>query len=126
MTRRENGQIILGWLVKLLIGLTIFGVVAFEAGAVIAARVQVDGIAVDAAREAALLYGNRKSARDAEQIAREFAERSDARLVGFAVSGDKKRVTVTVEKRASTIFVHRIGGLKRYSVARSTHETRVV
>lgn len=125
--RDETGQIVLGWLLKLVVGLTIFGVILFEAGAVIAATVQADGIAADAAREAALEYGRRPDAEGAEEAAREFIGKNiDARLIAFSIGEDGKTVTVTVEKKAKTIFVQRIGRLRRYSRARATETAPVV
>jgi hypothetical protein len=125
--RGRDGQIVVGWLLKLVVGLTIFGLILFEAGAVIAARVQADGIAADAAREAAFTYGRDASEEDAKAAALEFVGKNpDALLVAFGVSDDGKRVTVTVEKRAKTIFVQHIGRLKRYSRARATESATVV
>lgn len=123
----QGGQIIVGWLVKLLVGLTIFGLILFETAAVVAAAVQADGIAADAAREAALVYGRHADEDDAKTAALEFVEKNpDARLVAFSVSDDGKRVTVTVEKRAKTMFVQHIGRVKRYSRARATETATVI
>lgn len=119
-----RGDIILGWLVKLIVSLAIAGALAFEAGAIIVVRVGADNIANEAAGEAALAYGQRQSREEAEAEARKFAERSGARLVGFSVAGEV--VSVTVEKRASTIFLHRIEATEDWGIARSTRRRRVV
>lgn len=121
----DDGGIILGWLFKLLVGLAIFAVVAFEAGSVIIVRVQVDGIAADAANEAGGEYASSRSPDRAEQVAAAVAARGDASIVAFDVSSDGRTVSVTVEKRAKTLIIHRIASLRRFLVARATHEAPV-
>jgi hypothetical protein len=124
--RDERGGIITGWLLKLVVSLAIVGVVLFEAGAVIVARVNVDSIASDAAGEAALEYAKAPNATQAEKVARDFVERRDATLVAFSVSPDGKVITLTVEKIAKTLIIQRFAATRKWTVARSTKHHNVV
>lgn len=125
-TMSERGDIILGWLVKLVLSLAIVGVVAFEAGAVVVARVGADGAANDAANEAAFVYARGADAEAAQEAAAEEASRNDARLVDFSVDGEGAAVVVTIAKKAKTLFLHRIGTTRSWSEARSTRRRQVV
>ena len=122
----ERGGIVFGWLVKLVVSIAIFGLVAFEAGAVIVARVTVESVASDAANEAALSYGRDHDAEAAEQVARDYTVDHGAILERFVVSTDGRDVSVTVAKKAKTIFLHRIGATKSWAEARSTRRRPVV
>ncbi|MBI4728243.1 MAG: hypothetical protein HY775_01885 [Acidobacteria bacterium] len=125
LARPESGGIVTSWLLRLLIILALFGVAVFEAGSVLIARVQVDGIAIDAATEAGSEYARFHSEAAAERAAEDVARRSEARVVDFRVSADGREVIVTVEKRAKTIFIHKIEALRRWTLARSTHSAPV-
>jgi hypothetical protein len=122
----ERGDIILGWLVKLVVSLAIVGVAAFEAGAVVVARVGADSAANDAANEAAFVYARGANVDAAKTAAAEEASRVDARLVDFSVDNEGRAVVVTIAKRAKTLFLHRIGATRSWSEARSTRRRPVV
>jgi hypothetical protein len=122
----ERGDIVLGWLLKLVISLAIFGVVAFEAGAVIVAHVTADGTANDVVNEAAFVYARGSDAEAAEKAAAEEATRAGARLIAFEVASDGGTVSVTVLKEAKTIFLHRISATKSWTEARSTRRRGVI
>lgn len=122
----ERGDIILGWLVKLVVSLAIVGVAAFEAGAVVVARVGADGVANDAANEAAFVYARGANADAAREAAVEEASRLDARLIDLSVENEGRAVVVTIAKKAKTLFLHRIGATRSWSEARSTRRRPVV
>ena len=121
----ERGGIITGWLLKLVISLAIFGLVAFEAGAIVVAKVTIEDIAGDAVAAAAHEYGTTKNQDEAEKAAREVAESKGAVLEAFSVVEDGKAVVVTLSKPAKTLFVHRIGVIDGWAVARSTRRRGV-
>lgn len=123
--RRDDGGIVTGWLLKLVLTLALFAVVAFEAGAVVIARVQADGIAVDAAREAGAEYFRTDSVEKARDAAEAVALRRNAEVVSFAVAEDRQSVSVTIEKRARTTFIQAIDPLERFATARVTHRGQV-
>jgi len=116
----QRGDIVLGWLIKLIVSLALVGLVAFEAGAVVVARVGVDSAANEAAGEAALEYSHSHDEQAAEAAASEQAETSGAIVVAFEVDAAHNVVILTLEKKARTVFLHRIGATKSWSVARAT------
>lgn len=120
----ERG-IIVGWIVKLLVGLALFGVALFEAGAIIVSRVTIDRISIDAAQEAGLEYGRSESTRRAREVAEDLVERNDAELIDLQVLNGGELVLVTVEKQAATLIADRIPGIKDWTTARATNTAPV-
>lgn len=122
----QRGGIITGWLFRILFGLAIFGLAVFEAGAVIVARLTVDRIAIEASEEAGLECGRTRSSAKAAIVAEHIAARSDALIEGKVVCDLKFNVVkVTVTKKASTLFVTKIPGLKDVGDTRATHTGRI-
>jgi len=116
----ERGDIVLGWLLKLIVSLAIVGVVAFEGGAVIVAHVGTDTAANDAAGEGALMYSHAHDAKAAEAAARGSAKMNGASLVSFTVATDGRTVTVIVEKTARTLLLQRLSATRSWGVVRVT------
>lgn len=125
MTTSERGGIITGWLLKLVLSLAVFGLVAFEAGAIVVAKVTIEDIAGDAVAAAAHEYGITKNQDKAETAAREVAEAKGAILEAFSVVEDGKAVVVTVSKPAKTLVLQRIGFAKDWAVTASTRRRGV-
>lgn len=121
----QRGGIITGWLLRLVIGLLLLGVVVFEFGAVVIARVGVDGTAQTAAREAALVYGSGRGAEAAQEEAANKAKEGGATLAEFSISQDGTEVTVTLERTAKTFIIHKIGALKKYATVRASDTATV-
>ncbi|MGH6958875.1 MAG: hypothetical protein ACREE7_00175 [Dongiaceae bacterium] len=115
----------LGWLVRVVIFLLVLGFAAFEAGAIVVAKVSVDGTADTAAREAALEYARSRDEAVARGEAERKANQGGATVVGFTISPDGQFVTVTLQKIAQTMVVQRIGPLRNHRVARATHTAKV-
>lgn len=115
----ERGGIVTGWLLKLVLSLAIFGLVAFEAGAIVVAKVTIESVAGDVLTEAKGAYGS-NDAEQAEATARAVAERNDATLESFEVVEDGNAIVVTVSKKAKTLWLHRVGFAEDWTVARST------
>jgi hypothetical protein len=126
MRANDRGDIVLGWLLKLVVSLAIVGLVAFEAGAVLVAHVSADGAASDAATEAAFVYARGNDATGAEDAAKTEAARSGATLVDFEIADDGHTVVVTVVKKAKTIVLQRIGATRSWTEARSTRRRAVI
>jgi hypothetical protein len=116
----ERGDIVLGWLVKLIVSLAIVGVVAFEGGAVVVAHVGADSAANDASGEAAIAYSHQHDADTAKEAAEESARMNGAVVVGFEIAPGDTAVIVTVEKKAHTIILQRLGATRSWSTARAT------
>lgn len=126
MRRRqgERGGIVVGWLVRVLLGIALTGVLIFEAGAVIVATVAADNAARLAAQDGVAEFARSHDEQLARKDAQAQAQREETTIVGFSADaagvGGQERVTVTVEKRAKTLFIHRIGFLRRFTRVRST------
>jgi hypothetical protein len=123
--RSDRGGIVTGWLLKLVLSFAILGLVVYEAGAVVLSRVQVDQIAIDAARDAGFSYGKDGSTAKAEQTAAAHAARNGAAVVDFRVDRQNETVTVTVRKNASTLVIHRLGFLEGLTEAETTQRGRI-
>lgn len=121
----SRGGIVTGWLVRVVIILLLLGLVAFEAGAVIVAKVGVDGTAETAAREAALIYESSRNADSARAEAERAAAQGGARLIEFAFSPEGTEVVVTLERVADTFVIQKIGPLRKHRIARSTHRAKI-
>jgi glycosyltransferase involved in cell wall biosynthesis len=98
---------------------------AFETGAVVIAKIQVDGLAVRAAEESGVEFGSTRSTNKARATAEHILTLGGAELVDFEVLLREQIVRVTARKRASTLVVHRIGPLKKHALADSTHDGKI-
>jgi hypothetical protein len=119
----ERGGIIGGFLIKIVILFAILGLCLFEAGSIIVARVAVDGISIDAAKEAAISYGDEGSTTKAKRACEDLAERAGAECVSVKIRDGF--VYVRVRKDASTLVVHSIGPLKKFTVAVAEHGYKI-
>jgi hypothetical protein len=118
--RGERGGIITGFFFRMILMFAILGLAVFEAGAIIVTHVAVDGIATDAAREAAVTYDRSAgSIRLARAECERLAERASAVCVKLTVADGAVRALV--RKEASTLIIHRIGPLQRFTVAEANH-----
>lgn len=122
---RDERGFVVGWLIKVVLALGIFALAAFEAGAVVVARVQIDDAAIDAAVAAADEMVATSDLARAEEVARDVAETQSATLVRIRLTRDRRSVVVTLSKRARTVLVQRIGSLERYALVTSTHSSRI-
>jgi hypothetical protein len=120
--RSARGGIVLGWLFKLLVMLAIVGVTAFEAGAIVVAKVNADRVAIDAASQAGQVYATTGSVSKAEDAAKLIAAKENATVIKFELINGGATVRVTIEKKASTFIVQHIGFLKKFQLADSTHD----
>ncbi|MFN2613322.1 MAG: hypothetical protein ABR552_00710 [Actinomycetota bacterium] len=110
-----------GVMVKLLIFLLVAGLAAYEAGAVLIARVKADSTAADAASDAASEYSNSGSTTKAEAAAAADIDRDGGTMASFTIDPARRQVTVVVRRRARTIVVQRIGPLKKYGTVDVSH-----
>jgi Flp pilus assembly protein TadG len=119
--------VIAGWLVKIVVVIALLGFAAVELGSPLWTRAQLDGIAHDAADEAARVYAN--SARDREQAcaaAKEIAERDDASVVSCFTdpTANLVKLRVTVFKQAKSYVLQNFGPTKKwYAITISAEAT---
>jgi hypothetical protein len=100
-----------GWLMKVLLMLAIFGLVVVEVGSPFISRAQLDGTAHEAADEARNALDAKADATAAETVARDEATQDGATLTSFEIQPDG-RVKVTVQKKAFSVILHRVGATK--------------
>lgn len=119
----ERGDIISRWLLQMLATMAVFALVAYEIIAVGVAAVQVDDIAREVARATRDAYRVEQSLDQAEATADAAARDRDATLVAVEQDGD--RLSVTVERRAATLLVHRLGPLEDRVTPAATRDAAV-
>lgn len=104
----QRGEIS-SWLVQMLVVLAIVGLVVYEAVALGFTAVQVDELAREVARVARDEYRSEESLARARTVAEETAGDEEATVTSF--DADEDSLSVTIEKQANTLVVHRIGPL---------------
>lgn len=106
----EQGDIISRWLFQMLATMAVLALIAYEIIAVGVMAVRVDDIAREVARTTRDAYRVEQSLDRARAAAAEHARSRDATVVAVDEEGDV--LSVTLEKRARTLVVHRLGPLE--------------
>lgn len=120
----ESG-IVVDWLLKVVISLVIVGVLLFELGAVVLVRLTAADTAAKSGEEGGFIIRGSGSEEQAEAAAKAYAEKEGATLVSFTVDTENKTTITTVRKKAKTIFIHKIGFLKRFAETTATQEVPI-
>lgn len=107
--RSEDGGIVTGWLLQLVVIMAILGLVGHEVISIAVTSINLEDDARDVALAARGAYG-RGDLTAAEEAARTAAEELDVQLIG--VEADDTSIFATVTKQADTFLVHRIGPLE--------------
>lgn len=113
----ERGDIILGWLTKLVLVLSVLGVLGFDAVSLVQARFQASDRAAAAASAAAAEYASSKDVQKAYNAA--FATTVDNDTIEtttFKVAPDGT-VSLRLHHEATTLLVQRIAPLRGYADA---------
>jgi hypothetical protein len=115
----DAGSIVMGWLTKVVVVLSLLGILAFDGIALVTARFSADDHAHMVARSAADTYRTTKSPRQACLTAQTEAavnlETIDCEDAEAFQVRDDGRVKVTLHKTATTLWMHRIGFLKKHT-----------
>ena len=104
---------ITGWVVRLVVSLVLLAVVLFEAGSPLIARVQLDGVAAESARQARRTYDRSGSARSAEDTAKRIASEDGAAVTAFEVTREGD-IALTVTRTAPSIVLGKWDKTKSY------------
>jgi hypothetical protein len=117
----ERGDVIVGGLLKIVVGLIIFGLIVYEAGAITVNQAQLDDQAQSATLEGlgALATGQRSTA--VEQTVHAAVDPSMA--VDW-VAVDQGRVTVTLSRQARVLLLDRLGPLADLTQQTATHTSQ--
>ena len=117
LARRDAGTIVMGWLVKLALVLTLFAVTAFDAVSVGSAHLSTSDDANSAASAAAADYQTSHNVQSALAAARDVITNPNETLVPSSlVINPDGSATVTIERKITTVVMYRIGPLKKYTV----------
>lgn len=118
-----DAGIIVNWILRLLLILLIIGLVVYEGGAVIYGNFSADSVASDAAGEANFVYRDTRSVAEAIEAAQEIVAQQRGVVLCpdcVVVDTSARRTTVTVTKKASTLFIHNIPPLRKYTEITAT------
>lgn len=115
--RDERGSIIVGWLAKVAIALTLVGIVGFDVVSVGVAKVSASDTATNAAREGVEAFTSSKGdINRAYAAALAYAEQQGGTIdpKEFLVERDGT-IRVTVRKTATTLLLFRTGATKKWT-----------
>jgi hypothetical protein len=118
---RDERGILASYLIKLVLGLAILGLVVVEGGSILFAHLRVRDAAESAAQVGANAFDGSRNVDAARDAARQEARNRGARLAKpFTVQPVSGRVEVTVVGEANTLLVKHIGFIDQWAVVRVT------
>lgn len=103
----ESG-IVINWLVKVIIGFVVVGLLLFEAASLVLVRATAADTAAEAAQEAGFTYRDTRDEERAAETAKRYAENEGTVFISLVVDDERDEIQVTLQKSAKTIFVHLI------------------
>ena len=117
----DRGDIVLGWLTRLVLVLSVVGLVGFDGISLVAARFQAEDHAQSAVRAAAAAYdGPQDLQRAYDAAVAEVADKGDVvDAPSFSVAPDGT-VTLTLRRTAQTLLLEKVGRLKPYAEVERT------
>jgi len=107
------------WLLKLVVGIALAGLVLFELGSPLVTKTILDGQAHDAANDAAHEYFQNHDPDRARAIAQQDADDDHATLTAFDID-DQGTVRVTLSKQARSYVLHNFGPTKDWYTVKIT------
>lgn len=124
--RGDRGDIVLGWLTRLVATLALLGLVGFDVVSVGVGRLQAEDRAGTAARAAVRAWSDGQDVQRAYDAAVATLEDAAADTIdpqSFSVGSDGA-VTLTVAHTAATTLVEKIGPLRAQATTRATVTAR--
>lgn len=124
--RADRGDIVVGWLTKIVVVLALLGVVAFDSVAVAVAHVSATDDANTAAMAASDAWVAQRGQHDIQAVynaaVAAVANKDETVLTkGFTVDPDGT-VHLQLTKHATTLVLYRLGGLKKYATVTASGE----
>lgn len=104
---------ITGWLVKVVLGIALFGLVLHEVGSPLITKAQADDAAHTVADKAALELFSSRNGEAAQRVAEEAAIEAEVRLERFAIDA-QGTIHVTVGKKARALLLDRFDATERF------------
>ncbi len=118
----DNGSIVLGWLTKLTLVMAALGLLAFDGIALIKTNFTAADHASAAASAGAETYRQTRNVQQAYDAAVEAASGNLIEPKAFIVDPTTGKVSLTVTQDAVTLWVYRVGPLKKYTVIRASSD----
>ncbi|MEY2565548.1 MAG: hypothetical protein QOE35_77 [Actinomycetota bacterium] len=105
---------IAGWLAKIVIVIALLGLAAVELGSPLWTRAQLDGIAHDAADDAARVHSDTRDWAKARQAAEDRAKAEGVVITDFQTPQptNQNKIHVTVSREARSYVLHKFGPTK--------------
>lgn len=117
----DRGDIVLGWLTKLVATLAVLGVLGFDLLSLATARFQAEDHAQSAVRAASSAYRSTPSVQAAYDAAvAEVAPQGDTVDAASFQVGPDGRVTLTLHRTAATMLVDKVGALRGWTEVATT------
>jgi flagellar biosynthesis/type III secretory pathway M-ring protein FliF/YscJ len=113
---RDRGSIVIGWLVKVIVVLVVVCLIAFDAIAEVAGRLNASDDANNAASAAAASWQQEHNAQAAFQAAADSLTNDSEKILtkGFIIDPDGT-VHLVLKREVTTVLMARIGPLKKYT-----------
>jgi len=124
-TQGDRGDVVLGWLTKLVVALSLVGLLAFDGISLTLARFQAADAATSAAGAAADAYKSSRNVQAAYDAALgtvvSAGDTIETRTFTVAPDGT---VTLQLHHQATTLLLHKVSRLRRYADAREEGKGR--
>jgi hypothetical protein len=123
----DRGDIVLGWLTKVIVVMSLIGLLVVEGLSITSARISGKDVANGVALAGSEAYSAKKSAKTALRAAQAEALSHGAEVVPgtFLVARDG-RVTVTVRQTAKTVLLYRVAQTRTWAQIDSDGNARSV
>jgi hypothetical protein len=121
---RDRGDIVLGWLTRLVVVISVVGLLGFDAIAVAQGKFQAADRATTAASAASSSWTSSKNLQTAFNAAYATAQDGDTiETDSFRIAADGT-VTLRLHHTATTLLLHRIGALRHFAETVETGTAR--
>jgi hypothetical protein len=120
----DRGDIVLGWLTKVVVVLGVLGLLSFDGVSLVQARFQASDRATTAASEAADSYKSTKDLQKAYDAAMATVHDGDTIETKTFTIADDGTVTLRLHHKATTLLVRRVRALRSWADAVGTGEGR--
>jgi hypothetical protein len=111
---------VLGWLTRVALTLTLLGMVGFEVLSIAVTHVQIEDIGQTAAHEAITSFQNHNNVEQAYQAASIYADGHGAQITKKSFTITEESVTFDLEKVAPTLVLFRWDRLGKYAEVETT------
>lgn len=118
MLARQDGDIVTGWLVKLVLVMAVIALLVYEVLAIVVTNLSLDDVGREVARAARDEYRASASLEVVAERAEQAAELRGAEVIHVEHVGEE--IVVEIRTTADTLLVHRIGPLEDHTIVTNT------